>query len=132
MPPWGSEMIRNGLYAAYGGRQFKAARTADGKIKLLADVDPPQGFEKTPYGNYIKIVEPGAVDDLEIIKTYAEMDGVAFEVESERDGQYTIAAPDAEIARKMGFAQAGRGDYRKRVPAESVDRVYEQKRPAGQ
>jgi len=122
-------MVRNGLYATYKGRQFKAAKTSGEKIKLLADSSPPAGFQKTAYGNYTKTISPKEIEALSIIKTFIDVDGASFEVESEQNGYYVIGVPAGHKA-PPGFEAAGKGDYRGKIPATGNYRIYEKSREA--
>lgn len=108
--------MRTGLYAVYHGRQFKAAKTMSGRVKLVAENDPPRGFKKTRYGNFVKKVDADKVEKLFLVKSFAEVDGKRFQIESEENGYYTIS--------KGGNGKAE--DYRESISASMVDRVVEE------
>lgn len=121
-------MIKSGLYAVYGGREYAAAKTGDG-VKLIYDGEnPPEGFAATPYGNYVKTVAKADVSKLELVKSYAVLEGERFEIASEEGGMITIASSDEKMAERFGMEKADRHDYRKKIRREEADGICESRR----
>ena len=121
-------MVKSGLYAGYQGGEYRAARMADGRVELFADVHAP-GFKRTPHGHYSRTLPRDALDALYIVKSYAEVYGERFELESEKDGTYTIGTSDAKLAAQHGFTAKGRRDFRKRIPASAITNITEERTP---
>ncbi len=120
-------MIKNGLYAIYDGREYPAAKVAAGHIKLIYTGDkPPSGFEKTLYGNYVKTVKASDVTRLEIVKSYAVVDGQKLEIVSEDGDMLTVGTSNEEIAKRFHMEKLDRHDYRMELRMQDAQDIIEQ------
>lgn len=121
--------MKSGLYATYQGAEYEAAKTADGRVKLVfRGTDPPEGFAPTPYHNSVKTVRREEVSALVLVKSYAIYCGERFEIADETPNGFVIATSDQKAAERVGMDKTDRMDFRKQIHAEEADDVIEERR----
>ncbi len=120
--------IKNGLYAVYQGKEYRAAK-AEGGVKLIAEgPDAPEGFQKTPYHNFTKTVKREEITKLELVKSYAAYGGGRFEIADKTAQGIVIATSDEAVARRLGMRRMDRMDYRMEIPWREAEAITESRR----
>lgn len=124
-------MMRSGMYAAYKGGEYKAARVDGELYKLIADdIEPAAGFVRSEFAPaYVKTVHRQDLERIYIIKTFADFQGDRLEVAEENGDIVTLATSDASIAEKFGMSKIDRHDYRLKIAKSEVTRFVEEIRP---
>ncbi|WP_434779448.1 hypothetical protein [Neisseria sp. Ec49-e6-T10] len=149
-------MIRNGTYTTYMGKEYKIGETIleNEPIKYwIKSMDPKElenGFylyerpktmiikgveyelpprEKGSPNVYLKEIDPSEINEVYDISPYAIYKGHRFGINSENETDYYLGTGDTALAKALGFEMIDREVYRKWVPKEDMEKVYEVKTP---
>lgn len=113
--------MRMGLYALYRGKTYRAARLNLETYKLITD-EAAAGFVQSEFTpeSYIKVVQRSDLQELYMVKTYANYAGEQLEVVEDEPDAVTLASADAQLAERYGMDKLDRCDYRLKVSKSNI------------
>jgi hypothetical protein len=125
--------VRNGFYAIYKGKEYEVG-AMNPDIVSLRSFDPndvSNGFSLYKGVVYIKRVHRSELEEIYRIRTYAEHEGIKFQVTKE-DGDKILLSNligDYRVFERLGMKMVEKGVYEKWVDKSDVTRIYEEKKP---
>lgn len=125
--------IRTGQYARYRGEEYQAGYSFEDKTYTLTSLDKQvveHEFELFAEGRYFRDVPASEIEALYEIETFGLYKGEKVMLFSYWQGQYELRTGSRKLADELGFELAEPGIYRKMIPTDDIERVWEEKTPA--
>jgi len=125
--------VRNDIYTIYKGKEYEVG-AMNPDIVSLRSYDPSDvsdGFSLYKGVVYIKRVHRSELEEIYSITTYAEYEGIKFQVIKE-DGDKILLSNligDYRVFERLGMKMVDKGVYEKWVDKSDVTAIYEEKRP---
>jgi hypothetical protein len=131
--------MRNGTYAVYKGKEFRANYSGKGNFLLISkDIkDLKYGFSPDPRnkGYYVKTVAKSDLDEVFKIRPRTIYKGDEFQaLEVKKNGveipdRILLVTPNKDIGDKHGFSMRDFGMYVKEVGLDEIDQLFEIRKP---
>lgn len=125
--------LRRGQYAQYKGKEYEADYSFEDKTYTLTSLDKQDiehGFELFAEGRYFRDVPASEIEALYEIETFGLYKGEKVLLFAYWQGQYEMRTGSRQLADELGFELAEPGIYRKMIPTDDIEQIWEEKTPA--